>query len=90
MTEQSEFERVREGTMILLDSDEVEYFQVVAGTEDGPIALSAARDHVGDPDYELFAAFLLKILADSGPSDLEELSERVTEQARALRDAPEQ
>lgn len=89
MTEQSEFERVREGTMILLDSEEVEYFQVVAHTGDGPIALSAARDHVHSPDYELFVAFLMEILAENGSSNLDEIAERSVEQAQGLQNRSE-
>lgn len=79
----TDFEKQREGAMILIDSDEVEYFQVFARTHDGPIALSGARE-TADADFEVFLGQMLRILSDSKGCSMEEMANRGIKQAKQL------
>ncbi|ELZ28653.1 hypothetical protein C474_14194 [Halogeometricum pallidum JCM 14848] len=69
--------------MILLDSDEVEYFQLFAAMEDGPMMLSGCRED-SEGDYGLFLAQLIKILAEHNDRSIEDVAEEGVERANQL------
>lgn len=87
MSEYTEFEKQREGAMILLDSDEVDCFQLFAATDEGPITLSAARESA-TPQYDVFLGQLIRILAASSDQTVEEVAQMGIERAHMLEESP--
>jgi hypothetical protein len=88
MDEPSDFERQREGAMILLDSEDVEYFQLFTAMDDGPVMLSGCRESASG-DSGLFLAQLIQILAEHNDRSVEDVAEEGIQRAKRLQEMPE-
>jgi hypothetical protein len=88
MDEPSDFERQREGAMILLDSEDVEYFQLFTAMDDGPVMLSGCRESASG-DFGLFLAQLIQILAEHNDRSVEDVAEEGIQRAKRLQEMPE-
>lgn len=88
MDEPTDFERQREGAMILLDSEEVEYFQLFTAMDDGPMMLSGSRNS-SSADYGLFLAQLIRTLAEHNDRSIENVAEEGIQRARDLQETPD-
>jgi len=89
MDEPSNFERQREGAIILLDSDDIEYFQLFTAMEDGPVMLRGCRESASG-DYGLFLAQLMQILAEHNDRSIEEVAEEGIQRAKRMQEMPEE
>ncbi|EFW92271.1 hypothetical protein ZOD2009_09440 [Haladaptatus paucihalophilus DX253] len=74
--------------MILLDSEEVEYFQLFTAMEDGPVMLSGCRES-SSADYGLFLAHLIQILAKHNDRSIEGVANEGIQRAKELQEMPE-